>query len=412
MMYDDSYDNLFDVKKYICSVNKWVKHRPTVALLVTGPPGSGKTHFTVEYLKHQKYKTFLYNSSNFQNQCTLTTTLSNIYQNVNLVASNKIAIVFDELESASINDKGCISGIVNFINMLNKYKLNLSKKIKCDENYNLDILLICIGQNSYIKKIKQLQKICTQLDFHSPPDDILAEIIKKYKPDIDQTERAGCIKSVQNDYRKLKLMITSDDWSNTNQKWYNMYTITEHMLYSYQPLDTIIRHYNNQKIFLPLMVHENYKNSIFNSCKKNVYKHLYHLSRIISDSDTIGKYIFNNNARDLNTYYVLKSCYNVCHYIHNIPDKNKNIKRSPINFTMLMNRSSLQCTYKHTYSKHVVDFYDYHMDRDVVKFNTLKMMALYEKDPEKYGHLLNIYKIQNDKNETDVKILTKISNSV
>jgi len=180
-------------------------------------------------------------------------------------------------------------------------------------------------------------------------------------------------------------------------KYYKLNVITSNLLYVKETINALIRHYNNEKILLPLMIHQNYKNAVFNITKTNYPLHCHKISNIISKSDTIGSYIFHQNEWDIGKYYAISSCYNVSNYIQSIKNTNKKIEKSEIFFTRLLNRTSLKCTYKHTYNNKVANFNNYFVDKDIVKFNVCKIKALLEKNPKKYNYLLDVNKIENTK---------------
>lgn len=411
MVYRDNYEDLVGIETYEKNMDNWIKKRPTISMLVTGPSGSGKTTFVMKYLKKHNYHIHLFNSSNFQKQKKIHDTLYQIYQNNNIqqffVKNFKTAVVIDELEGISINDKGCISEVFDFLKILEKYKLNKSKNKITTNYFNIEILFICIGQNSYIKKLKDLEKICYNMKFTYPSDDIIENLINKYKPDLNEEDKKEIIQWSEGDFRKLKQLITGQNWKAKKIKYYKLNTITSNLLYENESIDALIRHYNNEKILLPLMIHQNYKNTIFNLTKTNHSLHCHKLADIISNSDTIGSYIFHHNEWDIGTYYAISSCYNVSNYIgSNVRTNEKEKKKHEILFTKLMNRTSLQCTYKHTYNKNVVKFNNYFVDKDIVKFNINKIKKLIEKNPEKYKYLLNVNKIE------DTKLLIKLNKCI
>ena len=406
---------------HVSKMDEWIKTRPSLSLLISGPPGSGKTHFVNSYLKQHEYHVVMNNSCNVQNQLATNDILYNVFQTNTLQTFPKIAVVFDELESASINDKGCIAEIINFISVLNKYKAHLQKNKPTTECFNLDILLICICQDSYIKKIKQLEKLCTPITFQQPDDDTIQSLLRTHLPGDPRTdeELQHITKYVRNDIRKLKLAITSVNSENTKLVWHDIYDITGVILYDQDiTLQTILRHYKSQKILIPVMIHENYRNAVLFTNTMDSSRHLEQIADMVSTSDTIGAYIYNKNKRTLGTLYATMSCYKIANYIHNIPrplessSRTNAKKKAKIKFSVLVNKLALKCTYKHSYNRHVGTFYDYHMDRDVVKFNTLKMIALIKRDPVKYKHLLETYNVRNNKGILDEKTLHKINNCI
>ena len=408
-MYDDSYSKLVGVDKYKEKIDEWIKTRKHNALLITGPSGSGKTHFVTQYLKYNNYNTLVYNSSNFKKPNMLHGLLYKVYQHDNILKlenkSFKQAIVFDEIEGISINDKGCIAEIINFVKKLNKYRYNLTKGKPVKEHFDLDVIMICIGQDSYIKKLKQLKSVCTPLSITPPSISNLSKILSRECPDIPKTKHDEFIQYINGDFRKLKSILLTKETHTMNLKWYNLYNITERILYHNEDIASIIRHYYNQKILLHLMIHENYKNAIINQSTK-ISKHIAHIAHLISNSDCIGTYIFNLNEWDLGLYYILASCYHTSKYINSVADKTKNITYKSAIWPKLLNRTSLHCTYKHTYDTLTATFNDYYTDRSTVRFNLAKIRKLLQKDKDKYKYLLDVYKFE------DMKELDKVFKTI
>jgi len=404
-----NFEDLIGIDGYVKTMDKWIKERPTISTLITGPSGSGKTTFVMKYLKKNGYNIHLYNSSNFQKQKKIIDILYQTFQNNNIqqffLKNFKTAVVIDELEGISINDKGCISEIIEFLKILEKYKLNKTKQKISSSYFNIDILFICIGQNSYIKKLKDLEKICFHINIESPNDKILEQAINKYNPNISDDDKKEIIKWSEGDFRKLKQFLSGQNWKESKIKYYNLNTITKNLLYKQEPINALIRHYNNEKILLPLMMHQNYKNTIFNVTKDKYALHCHNISDIISNSDTIGSYIFHHNEWDIGAFYAISSCYKISNYIQSI-DHNKNSKEHDILFTKLLNRTSLQCTYKHTYNNNVAKYNNYFVDKDIVKFNINKIKCLLKNDPQKYDYLLSVNKID------DSKLLTKLEKCI
>jgi len=404
ILYKEDYNNLVDIEQYKQTMDQWVKERPNVTMLITGPSGSGKTVFVTEYLKANDYTVHFYNSSKFEKKTNIHDILFKIFQNNNIkrffVQNFKLAVVIDELEGISINDKGCISEIIDFIKIIEKYKVNKEKNKPCSTYFNLDVLFICIGQDSYIKKIKNLEKICYMMQMNAPSTETIKKVIRTYLPTIDLENEQRIIEYSEQDFRKCKQLVTGNNWDEKKIKYYKLEVITNDILYNTISIDSLIRQYNNEKILLPLMLHQNYKPAIFKTLPKYT-EHCYKIADLLSNSDVIGSYIFQQNEWDICDYYAINSCYRVYNYISS--KKTKTLKNSnEILFTKLLNKTSLKCSYKHTYNNCIPHLHNYFIDSDIVKFNICKMKALLEKNPNKYNYLLGVNHIENE------NLLTKI----
>jgi hypothetical protein len=422
-------------------------------LLVTGPPGSGKTYMVKEYFRLRGYNLYIFDTSNITKNRMIEEAINKIYatknmsklmriklpqknrlnsddnKNDNNHESVKTAIIIDELEGISINDRGCMTYIINLIKNIKKY-----------EKWN-KIPLICIGNNKYIKKMKDLSKLCEHVIIKKVTVQTTYEMFNlnniTFKND---DELKDAILWCQGDYRRIEYLIRTSKWSSFKTKDLNLYEITEKLLYESSSIPQLIRHYNNEKIFLPLMIHQNYKDAVMDtivSAKKAVV--LSELSKYISESDVIGKYIYIYNEWDIGAYYALLSCYKISTCLqHNrnigtgismggsnkhsksvvgiesmtidnnnlvtnkpailstLEDIDKIEKVRKIDFTKLLNRTSLQFTYKHTFHKCIIHFNDYYMDHGIIRYNCYKIKYLFDQGrTTEANELLTYFKKSN-----------------
>ena len=170
------------------------------ALLISGPPGIGKTTLANLILDEFNYDVIEFNASD-----VIRENLKNILgkQSISKLmgGNNNNGIIMDEVDGASTGDKGGISELISFINP-NKGK---RKKIKIKPNYINPI--ICICNNDTEKKMSDLKKECEYIRFGLPKTNEIynfaEKIINKEEIKVSEEELLEIVLHSQNDIRKL-----------------------------------------------------------------------------------------------------------------------------------------------------------------------------------------------------------------
>ena len=119
---EDIQGNLLQIKR----CKKWLKDyqekkkSTKPALLISGPPGIGKTTLGTLLLKSFEYDIIEYNASDVRNQRLVRENLKSIMGKLSissLMGGNKnIGIIMDEVDGMSSGDKGGVAELISFIN--------------------------------------------------------------------------------------------------------------------------------------------------------------------------------------------------------------------------------------------------------------------------------------------------------
>lgn len=398
------------------TIEKWLIELLPSALLITGPSGSGKTSFILKILSENGYIVHHFNTYNFNKRGIISNQLhkSLSYNNMSILQghSKKHAIIIDELEGISVTDRGSMTEIIDIIK-------NLDGKInKKGKNLGLTkkkIPFICIGNEQYIKKIKDLEKLCLHIHFPQPQKQYIIErianICSNNKMSITKDGVLSLVKACQNDFKKLHILLnyltldakdkykSNDINSIVNSimlkgKDISLYKACYILFYGNPSVKDAIQFYNSEKTLQSLMIHQNYLN-IVSSYTKNSAKlsnYIYKIAKCFSDSDIIEKYLYSENEWELYEVYGFISCYMPSYFFRNVRT-NKSITKPDIDFAKLLNRTSLQYTYKHTLRKLIGVGQSknyYYFDRNTIKYNNNKIKYL--SNSERYDECNDLLK--------------------
>jgi len=277
----DDYDPSL-VKFTIDKINDLTNPAP---VLIIGPPGSGKTSFALNIVKHLGLEYFIYNSINNRNDKNI----NKIYQNIiNIKRSKRIALIMDEIDGMTGNEKSGFNTLINYMQTC-KYK-----------TYVKHVVIICIVNIGVmkIKPLDKLKKTCTRAGhgsddncFISEPDDeqlkkLVIKIATNESIDIETKGIDLIVKIAQNDYRNLynnfymiykifigkmkrektNISILTEEFINSIAKFINKKDSDQHIMDNIKKLinthDTrytkIINIYNKDKSKSPMIIHENY----------------------------------------------------------------------------------------------------------------------------------------------------------
>ncbi len=373
-------------------MEEWLNQFPKnekMCLLITGSSGCGKTTKLKRLLeKNNKYHIHYFNTTNFNKKGIIREHFNKIIQSSNIWVmmkqEKKQVIVIDNLEGISLNDRGSITEIIDLI--------------KTMKTSSYKIPIICIGNEQYFKKQKDLEKWCDIIYIKPPTKEELLIYLNELKQSVNENIKLSkqtiekIIEESQNDYHRLenlfkymnmdkktnfnisdiKNIIDSTDKKHINL---NLYEATKLLLYEQPTYEQCMKLFHEDKTLLPMMIHQNYQLT-------NDKKILSNIADVISYSNILETCLYQKNEWDLLNYYGFLSCYLPSQLL--IPKFHKEIS-----YTKLLNKISL----KHTYIQKLRDktikqniTSEYYFDHTLQKFNIKRLYNLKSvEEASKYG---------------------------
>ena len=237
-------------------------------IYVYGEPGTGKTTYIMNLLKELGYDVIRYDAGDIRNKSIIDTITKHNMSDKNIMSMfhkkiKKIVIVMDEIDGMNNGAKGGINALI---------KLIRPKKTKKQKTEEISLNpIICIGNYHIDKKLKELMKVCTNIELKSPTIIQITVIIKLLMPNITESLRTIIIQYIQYDLRKLNAIyniyknnqntITIDIITNIlHTKLYNDDTkqITQKLINSsYSINDHLTIMNENDRTIVGLLWHEN-----------------------------------------------------------------------------------------------------------------------------------------------------------
>jgi hypothetical protein len=305
-------------------------------LLVTGSHGCGKSTIVNLILKENNYEVIHLNEINGKTQID-SELIIKLANNNFIETTTKKVIIIDEYQSViTLNDKTAIFDIIK------------------DNNYNRWIPIIIITNNQHNKKLNETKKYSNEVKFYPP---YINELVK-WVYNICKIERINIeyniipifIEYCQTDLRKIliqldELKINYNDIKITisifnefveimkkKDQNYDLYKATDKMLSEYHSIENCLELFESQKVLMPLMIHENYHEFIF---EDKYYKIL----DILSRGDVLENYIHGEQNWDLLEIHGYISCVIPSFYINKYKNNKKNRK---LEFAIDLNRTSVK----------------------------------------------------------------------
>lgn len=154
-------------------------------IYIYGEPGTGKTSFVIDLLKELDYDIVKYDAGDIRNKSIIDTITHHNMADKNIISMfhgkvKKIAIVMDEIDGMNNGDKGGINTLIKLI------RPKKTKKQKLEETCLNPI--ICIGNNYIDKKIKELMKVCHNIELTIPTLQQVERILINHLPFLENKQ--------------------------------------------------------------------------------------------------------------------------------------------------------------------------------------------------------------------------------
>lgn len=213
-------------------------------IYIYGSTGVGKTEFVMSILKELNYDVVRYDAGDIRNKSIIELITQHNMSDKSIIGmfkkkENNIAIVMDEIDGMNNGDKGGINALI---------KLIRPKKTKKQKKEDITLNpIICISNYHIDKKIKELMKVCTNIEIKTPTNKQIQNIIELIMPDVEINIMDKIITYVNGDLRKIDFL-------------YNIYKNDKYF----------IRDYLFNKIYNPKTYNQDTKDIIQNMMNKNI----------------------------------------------------------------------------------------------------------------------------------------------
>jgi len=295
---------------------------PPSCLLITGNHGVGKTTTVKLVLENAGYDVHTVDFNEVKITKNIKQCLDQIIKTNDVVdmifnKPRKKVLLFDEIESLSAPvDKA--------------FLIALQKMNDLERLYPI----IFIANNKHNKFLSDLKKKTTIVRFWDPWASELTKILRKIcikeKLLIKSSKAIDVILEMcQSDVRRLiqtlqdvhytygsdvkiskKMIVEYKNTSKTKDVDTDLYNATRQLLYSYKNVDDCMSYYESEKTSLPLMVHQNYIDSVLLRYKKedDRFATVSQVSELLSQGDIVDNFIYSNQSWDMQPVHGFYSC--------------------------------------------------------------------------------------------------------
>ena len=322
---------------------------------IYGSPGSGKTKFVLDAISEIGYDVIKYDAGDVRNKNLIDTiTSSNIAsQNVLQMMEKKkkrIVILMDEIDGMNNGDKG---GINALIKLIRQKKTKKQKLESCTKNP-----IICVGNYSIDKKLKELMKVCNLFELKLPNQGQIHNLLTHNIPNyniVDEHKQTTILNYIQGDLRKLefvsKLLNTPDsiDTDKLNiifkRKSVNedaKKTTQQLINYQYKLEDHARIMNETDRTIISLLWHENIVDVLEEQPKEKSFPLYLQVLDNICYADYIDRITFQSQIWQFNEMSsLIKTFYNNKLY-HEYFDKKPTFNPSEVRFTKVLTKYSTE----------------------------------------------------------------------
>jgi replication factor C subunit 1 len=322
------------------------------AILLSGPPGVGKT--TIAHLILEKYNFDIieFNASEIRTSKIISEKLHNILsgRSIKTMYSGdiKTGVIMDEIDGIESRKESNTNDIIKYIN----YKTNIFKK-KNKKNKNVNIKnVVRVNQNPIIcicnkinKNVNPLLKELIHIKFKLPNDTLIFKLIQRInnfeKLNIPDSIINFIIPHCQNDFRRtiyILELLSNNKFNNTNnneilEKIKNLgdkdidigvYEAVNNVMFNKKiSMQESLNLYNADQNFVPYIIYENFLKFVDKNIRIS-YKEKLNLSisyyETFIDAQQLRTKIFGNWF--FNDYIGILACYTPHILIKNLKFKN------------------------------------------------------------------------------------------
>ena len=420
----NNLDEIYGNKNQIKRIKEWlldINNSKSMSLIISGNHGIGKT-ISIKYILESlgfNVKTILpdeikqyRNNDDFKDFYNYNNSIKNKLQFTNKTYSSKLAMIFDETESISLtSEKKFITEI---------FKINNKKKI-------FPLIFICNNQHS--KLLNDLKKNCEEIKF-LPPSNMEIKILINKIASIEGLSFKNneiidkLIDFSQKDIRKLinllqelnfhynNIEIDTDKFekfiqlSKEKHNDLGLFETTLELINKEMIYNDINQLYENDKVLLPLMIHENYPKRVLsksNLSNDKVIDQIYEISNSISLGDIVETSIYTDQNWFLQKIHCFFSCVYTNYWINN--NDNKGLTLTDIKFSSDLNKTSLKNINKKNINN-LIKLLPNKSLQDILYINRISNYLILNNKEEV---LVNILKSYNDNfNIKDLELCLKI----
>ena len=354
-------------------IKEWMKSYKTdpqntkKILLLSGPPGTGKSTLANITLKEFGYRVIEYNSSQLRGMKNIQTILNNTLTYRNVIdmfksGGSPVGIILDEIDTLSDSKgqgKGGLKYLLELIKEADNTVKKKKKKSKKKKLMNIQSPIICTYNDFKDKKLTALKKYSIHIKINKIPNIMLRKVIDKISKSenftIEFDAKILLMNYAMGDIRrlinllyytsiknkdKITLEVVEIIMKNFQKKTVNMeiYEMTRYFLNNKLSIDHTAELYFKESMLLPLMIHDNFHKVILTRKKidKTDTKNISIILNCISEYDKMQNHVIKKQDYQLSKY----NCGFMAIINNTLANNRKNKFISDINFARILNKTS------------------------------------------------------------------------